>query len=434
MKNIPLVQKIDGVKTPENVVLIHPPHPNSTDDRLDAPMGLLYIAAHMEKHGEVPVEVTDLSGVPEGEWVIPDADVYGITAYVSTLGITEQIVGECRKRNPHAKIVIGGAHASARPNDFPYADKVVTGYGEDPMLQMTGRTAPVDVFNFPAYHKVDLTSYTRRIAGKPSVTFLTTRGCPYKCSFCGLASMHHEVRSMKMMEPEVVEAQLLRIKDELGIDRINFQDDIFTMKRSRLFKILDSVKKMDIKYRCMGRAAYDNEETYARLADSGCVQIAWGIESGSQYMLDRMQKDTTVQQNMNCIKWAKKYGIVSRAFFIIGYPGETRETMLETQRFIEEADPDQYFVSNFVPYPGTETGDNPAKFGITNISSDYNQYYQVSRDGTGGITIDTEWLSRSEFRELELEFREWMLARSMRGETLDYEKKLLKGKGWVDES
>ena len=138
-------------------------------------------------------------------------------------------------------------------------------------------------------------------------------------------------------------------------------------------------------------------------------------------MLDCMKKQVKVQDNYNVIQWAKKYGIVSRAFFMIGFPGETRETLEETKRFIEESDPDQYFVSNFVPYPGTDVYDNPGDYGITNLSKDYDQYFQVSKDGTGGLTIDTEWLTKEQFRDLELEFREWIKTRSMRGEKQNYE-------------
>ena len=402
------------------VLLIHPPHPDSTDDRLDPPMGLLYIAAHLEENG-IDVDVLDLSGSKDLEWAIPFADIYGITSYVATLDLTSLIASQCRAVNRNAKVIIGGAHASVRPQDFPYADKVIQGYGEGPMLALCDKHATVDLFRFPAFNKVDLKSYSRLIDGKPSVPFLTSRGCPFKCSFCGLASMHNINGRYHMMKPDEAASQFSRIKNELGIDRLNFQDDIFTMNRARLFNILESVKELGFRFRCMGRAGYDTEETYEKLAEAGCGQIAWGIESGSQYMLDRMKKQITVQDNYNVIAWAKKYGIVSRAFFMIGFPGETRETLEETKRFIEQADPDQYFVSNFVPYPGTEVADNVEKYGIKYMSHDYRQYFQVSKDGTGGCVIDTKWLSREQFRELELEFREWIKARGMRGAKQNYE-------------
>jgi len=173
----------------------------------------------------------------------------------------------------------------------------------------------------------------------------------------------------------------------------------------------------------MGRAGYDTEEVYARLADAGCVQVSWGIESGSQTILDRMNKRVTVKENYSVIQWAKKYGITSRAFFIIGFPGETEDTLNETLHFIEEADPDQYFVSNFIPYPGTAVALNPKHYGVISTTTDYNQFYQVSKDGTGGLTINTEWLTKDQFRLLELNFRSYLQNhKPMRGELQNYEK------------
>ena len=417
-----------GDKIVKTVCLIHPPHPNSMDDRLDPPMGLLYIATHLRQCG-MDVKVVDLSGL--NKWEIPYAEIYGITAYISSLSIIRQLVKDCRAVNPLSKIVIGGAHASARPDDFPYSDHVVVGPGEHAMADLALGISHDRVvkgqelknpFLFPSFDLVDVHSYHRTIAEKPSISYLTSRGCPYSCSFCGLTRMHQLGGKVVMATPEVVYEQVREIKEKYGIDRINFQDDIFTLNHERLFKILDLIQPLGIKFRCMGRAGHDTEEVYKRLARAGCDQVAWGIESGSQHLLDLMNKQSTVLDNYNVIQWAKKYGITSRAFFIIGFPGETKETMRQTQAFINWADPDQFFVSNFVPYPGTEVGDCPEKYGITRVSGDFSQFYQVSKDGTGGIAIDTKWLSGERFRELELDFRGWLATRSLRGGLQDYEK------------
>ena len=405
----------------KRVVLIHPPHPDSTDDHLDPPYGLMLIAAYLRDHD---VSIVDLSGDTE----IPYADFYGITAYISTLGITREIVERCRAKNPSATVVVGGAHPSASPNDFSYADHVVIGEGEQAMLDIVngnkartiiGKPLP---FIFPSFDLVDIRSYHRTIAGEKSLPYITSRGCPYKCSFCGLAKMH-KLGKARFEDADSVLSHLIKIKDIYGINRINFQDDIFTLDRKRLARVLCGIEKLNLRFRCMGRAGYDTEETYKRLAGAGCEQVAWGIESGSQYILGRMNKDVKVMDNYNVIQWAAKHGITSRAFFIIGFPGETERTLEETKNFIEWADPDQVFASNFVPYPGTDVAENLKNYGILNISQDLNQYYQVSKDGTGGLTIDTEWLSRAEFRELELGFRNWLKSRPLRGGIQDYERK-----------
>lgn len=413
------------------VVLIHPPHPNSTDDRLDPPLGLLYIANNLIMH-DIDVEVVDLSG--RDYFSIPYADVYGITVYITSINITKEIISLCKKVNLNCKIVLGGAHPTARPNDFPYVDHVVRGYGEVAMVDIvkgketnhiiTGKELE-NLFMFPQYELIDVESYHRRINGKLSLPLLTSRGCPYHCAFCGLEQIHKILKYGVRMAPVDVVISHIEIIKSMGIDSINFQDDIFTLKPKRLFKILDAVKEMNMSFRCMGRAGYDKEDTYKKLSECGIDQISWGIESGSQYMLDRMNKQVKIQDNYNVIKWAKRYGITSRAFFVIGFPGETKETLEETKQFIVNSDVDQYFISTFVPYPGTSVGDNPEKFGILNMSDDLNNYYQVSKDGTGGMTTDTKWLSRYEFRELELEFRDWLkVNKPFKGTKQKYEERI----------
>jgi len=281
-----------------------------------------------------------------------------------------------------------------------------------------------DPFSFPSFDLVDVHSYSMVIAGEKSLPYITSRGCPFECSFCGLAGMHKLSKKVRFEDADSVLSHLVRIKDVYGINRINFQDDIFTLDKKRLFKVLRGIEKLNIRFRCMGRAGYDTEEIYQRLADAGCDQVAWGIESGSQFILDRMNKEVTVEENYEVIQWAKKYGITSRAFFIIGFPGENSNTLEDTRSFIEYADPDQCFVSNFIPYPGTAVHRNAGLFGIRNMVTDYNQYYQVSKDGSGGLTIDTEWLSRNDFRQLELSFRTWLKSRPLRGGLQDYEQKI----------
>jgi anaerobic magnesium-protoporphyrin IX monomethyl ester cyclase len=415
------------------VELIHPPHFNSTDDRLDPPLGLLYIGTYLRENTNATVHLTDLSGVKRKDDIeVGYADVYGITVYCATVPTVTHIINECRFMNPNCKIVIGGAHITAMPRTLhSIVDHAIMGYGEEPMKDIASRKMLphyVHGNNLLKPFKVDWSlidplSYHRELDGKKSLPILTSRGCPYECAFCGLNAMHDICRSVQFAEADNVIEAVKEIKD-LGIGALNIQDDIFTLKRSRLKKILKGVAKLDMPFRCMGRAGYDTEETYKMLSDAGCTGVAWGIESGSQYMLDRMNKATKVEDNYNVIEWCKKYGMDARAFFIIGFPGETKETLEETKEFIKKADPDQYFCSNFVPYPGTDVWNNPESFGITKLSKDFNQYYQVSKDGTGGINISTEWMTADQFKQAETELRAWLKEhKPLRGKNVQqYEK------------
>jgi anaerobic magnesium-protoporphyrin IX monomethyl ester cyclase len=422
------------MKIKPTIELIHPPHPTCLEDRLDAPLGLLYIASNLRENG-YNVRVTDLSGRAERDWDIGMADIYGTTIYAPTLKISQKISSICKDINPGAKIVAGGAHPTALPYhpDFINFDIVVAGEGENAMLEIA-RAFPqneriyknaldknLDTLPNPAYDLVDVRSYKRVLNGSPALTTLTSRGCPYRCSFCGLPE-HHKI--VKKRSPERVAEEIAELKKQYGIDKFIFQDDIFTLDKRRLYRLLDLLKPLEIGFKAHGRSGNDTYEDYKRMRDSGCETIAWGIESGSQKMLDLMNKRTTVEKNEDVINWAKELGITTRAFFVLGFPGETAETIEETKRFIEKVDVDQCFVSNFVPYPGTDVWNNPEKYGVENIHVDFEQYYQVNESGSGSRNIETKELSIEKFKKLEEEFRIWLRKRGQRGAIQEYEKKL----------
>lgn len=410
----------------------------------DAPLGLLNIASYIRsmqfRYGDLDVRINDLSGKELDECLIGESDIYGITTYVTSLDISGKIASICKSKNPNSIVVIGGAHPSSVPRSCDFSDIVVIGEGEIAMNKIVewfrlnpkstiqkiikGEQAPINIF--PAYDLIDTNSYNRRINGLKSLPYASSRGCCYNCNFCGLSGMHH-LNKLRFYDPEVVSGHLRIMRDRFSVGGFTIQDDMFTLNRDRLFKLLDLIKSLSINFRCHGRAGYDTEEVYKKLAESGCVQVAWGIESGSQSMLDRMNKEVTIKENSEVIRWAKKYGITSRAFFIIGFPGETKETLQMTKNFIEESEPDQIFVSSFVPYPGTDVYENPKKYGIIKLDKDFSQYYQVNKSGFGGLIIDTEWLSREELRELEVDFRMWVKdSFKWKGEFQEYEEKIYK--------
>jgi radical SAM superfamily enzyme YgiQ (UPF0313 family) len=417
-----------------NIELIHPPHPSSIEDRLDAPLGLLYIAANLKENG-YDVIINDLSGIPKKKWNIGSADLYGITVYAPTVGISEEIAKKCKEINYNAKIAVGGAHPTAVPKSMNKTlfDMVIIGEGEEAFLRAV-KDYPnnerfykkplkkdLDIYPNPAYHLVDLFSYKRKLKNKPAVTVLASRGCPFRCNFCGLPEHH---KTIKKRSPEKVRDEIKYIKERWGIKNFIFQDDVFTTDKKRLYNLLNLLKPLNINFKVHGRAGIDTKEKYLRLKDAGCTTIAWGIESGSQKMLDLMNKKSTVNQNYQVIQWAKEVGLVSRAFFVLGFPGETKETILETKKFIEKADPNQFFVSNFVPYPDTDVWNKPKKYGITSIRKDFSKYYQVDETGFGSMNIETKWLKHEEFKKLEKDFREWIIKRGIKGSRQEYEDKI----------
>jgi len=412
------------------IELIHPPHLAAIEDRLDAPLGLLYIASNLKSNG-FEVSINDLSGHPPEKWQIGFADIYGITSYAPTISTSEAIAKKCKEKNSCAKVGTGGAHPTHAPESIPSIfDFIVIGEGEEAFLEAV-RDYPntkrlykktlerdLDLYPNPDYSLVDLNSYKRQFGGENAITILTSRGCPYRCSFCGLAE-HHKI--LKYRSPEKVAEEIVEIQKKYGKNKFNFQDDTFTTWKSRLYRMLELFEPLGIGFRFHGRAGLDKPEDYFKAKKAGAEVVAWGIESGSQEMLNSMNKQVTVKQNKEVIKWAKDAGLTTRAFFVFGFPGETRKTMEQTMEFIEETNPDQIFVSNFVPYPGTEVWLHPEKYGVTKIYTDFANYFQVDKTGRGSRNIEVANITTNEFFELESEFRKWVASKEKRGSIQEYE-------------
>ena len=423
------------------IQLIHPPHPAALEDRLDAPLGLLYVGSTLQEEGH-DVTILDLSGIKRDDWKISEADIYGITSFLPTLAISADIAQACKEKNPAAKIVGGGINftslvemglAQYIPKEF---DSIIIGPGELAMVDLVADMPNIkryyshpigeDLDSLPApdYRLVDLKSYKRKIDGKLMISTLTSRGCPMRCSFCIMNILY---KTIKFRSPEVVAEEIQQIIEKYGCRSFNFMDDTFLIDKPRTHRLLKLLEPLKISFRCHGRVGFDTEDDYVRLKKAGCRQICWGIESGSQFILDQMNKHATVKGGKQVIAWAKKLEILDRIFLVVGFPGESEKTLDDTRRFVEETDPSQYFVSTFQPYPGTDVWKNPIKYGVSKIYRNFSHYIQVyGNNQGGGCNIDTMWASRAEMNLLEDEFRQWIGNRVLRNSLQDYEQKRLK--------
>jgi len=420
------------------IQLIHPPHPAALEDRLDAPLGLLYVASSLRRAGH-NVAILDLSGIERSRWKIPEADIYGITSFLPTMEISADIARLCKERSPEAKIIGGGANFTSLvemgleqyiPEEF---DSIVIGAGELAVLDLVADmpnikprySRPIgdlDSLAEPDYSMVDLRSYQRKINGHSMVSVLTSRGCSMRCSFCVVNVLY---KKAKFRSPEAVAKEIQGIIDKYGFRSFNFMDDTFLIDKPRTHKLLELLEPLKITFRCHGRAGFDTRDDYIKLKKAGCKQICWGIESGSQFILDQMNKRATVIQGKQAIAWAKELGILDRIFLIVGFPGESEKTLDDTRRFIEEADPSQHFVSTFQPYPGTDVWREPAKYGVTKIYRNFSRYIQIHGNNLGGgCNVDTWWASQEEMDSLERGFRQWIGDRVMYGPLQDYERKI----------
>jgi anaerobic magnesium-protoporphyrin IX monomethyl ester cyclase len=204
----------------------------------------------------------------------------------------------------------------------------------------------------PAYEHLPLKKY--RLFGKAILPILTSRGCPIQCSYC-VSSRMSGLR-FRARSPKNVVDELEWLRDTHGADAFSFYDDAFTLDIERAGKICEEIKKRNIgaPWDCQTRVDRISKEILIKMREAKCSLVSFGIESGSQKILDAVKKRTTVKQNEMAIKLAKEVGLPVSISIIIGYPGETTITLKQTMDFIRKVEPDYVYMCLATPYPGTD--------------------------------------------------------------------------------
>ena len=214
----------------------------------------------------------------------------------------------------------------------------------------------LDSLPFPAWDLVDLEPYRKmwmRSAGYFSLNMATTRGCPFKCNWCAKPIYGNRYNSRS---PENVVSELLFLREKYHFDHIWFCDDIFGLKPGWVHEFANILEEKGLKFRFKIQARADLlvQENYLRdLARAGCENVWMGAESGSQKILDAMDKGTTVEQIFEATELLKKHDIHPSFFIQFGYPGETREDITRTIRMITKLLPHEIGISVSYPLPGT---------------------------------------------------------------------------------
>ncbi len=394
------------------VCLILPTLSNLDYVTYDQPLGLLYLGAVLEEKG-VDVEVLDLNFYNNWreELAKHDADVYGVYCSSPLLNSVIEISNFIKKTFPNKIRIVGGPHPTSLPEPMKeYFDVVVKGEGERVIIQIiediennklksfyhVDYIEDLDSIPYPARHLLPIKKYQRLIDGEKSTGLLTARGCPYECVFC---DKNIWGRKTRFRSAENIFGEIRSVKNEYNIRAFNIVDDTFTLKRSRLFGILKGFKKLDIVWRCLTRVNHINLKILEKMKESGCVEIVFGIESGSQKVLDALNKGVTVKENAKAIDLAKKVGILSKAAFIVGSPNQDFSTLQETMSFIEKHTPNKVQLCVFTPHPGSLAWEEPEKLGIKLLTRDVSRFQAVAKDMTGKVVIETNKMSKEDINQ-----------------------------------
>jgi radical SAM superfamily enzyme YgiQ (UPF0313 family) len=178
------------------------------------------------------------------------------------------------------------------------------------------------------------------------------RGCPYSCKWCSRAVYGQSYRRRSAVK---VADEIQWIKEQYQVDSIWFVDDVFTVSHKWLQEFADEMQRRNIiaPYECITRADRLNEEVILNLKKSGCFRVWIGAESGSQKIIDLMDRRVEVEQVRDMIRLAKKHGLQAGTFIMVGYPGETKEDIFETVKHLKSSDPDLFTITVAYPIKGT---------------------------------------------------------------------------------
>ncbi len=370
------------------------------------PLGLAYIAALLEKNN-FGVNIIDAFAEnlswSEIEKRIRGAkpEIIGITTTTSTIREALRIAKIAKKVIPKAKLVAGGVHVTALPQytlkHHPEIDIITIGESDFTMLEIVKalkegkslkkvkglafrdgekiifsepreRIKDLDKLPFPARHLLPNEKYIASSRGPtkvPFTTIMTSRGCPNDCVFCASKVMWG--RKLVQRSAENVLKEVREIVKTYHVKQINFVDDTFTINKQRLLKICDGLTELGIVWGTRTRVNTVDEETIKKMKESGCIWLEFGIESGSQRVLNLIKKGTTLQQARDAVRLAKKNKMQTGASFMIGNIGETKEEIEQTIKFMKELDTDYALLNILTPYPGTESYDLASKQGLLKV-------------------------------------------------------------------
>lgn len=351
------------------------------------PLGILYIASFIRSMGYDDLEVADCEFDPVYPLIssIKKADVVAITGTTAQAKNILEVASIAKKMGKF--VFVGGSHAMFVAEDIlktGNVDAVIIGEGEIAIYELLEAIKKGEGFNdiagivfgkneeiretkgrpfivnldklpFPAWDLIPLDKYPnrelKRFSG-PFTHMMTSRGCTGKCHFCSSPLMwkYPRFRSAKNVFEEMLE-----IYRRYGIKNIHIHDDAFTLKRSRTMEICQLMidSGIDFNFSCQARPDTVDYELLKKLKEAGCVQIEFGVESGDPKMLQNVQKGYTKEQIRKAFVEAKRAGLTTYGFLIVGLPGETPLTWLKSVIFAKSLPMDNCIWKILIPFPGT---------------------------------------------------------------------------------
>jgi anaerobic magnesium-protoporphyrin IX monomethyl ester cyclase len=442
------------------VLLVNPSYPLEEFPRLL--VTLPYLAAALREAGH-EVEILDLllaRTTPEKiERRMADfrPELVGITSVTLNHHIASFVAEVARKCDERVPIAMGGPHVSFEIEgsfrDLPALDFIGVGEGERTMLDLARalegkmdlrdvrglalrdgervvRTGPsiaenqLDRLPVPAR---DLTPLSRYLAFDAHASVVTSRGCPFSCIFCSAPAWTG--RRVRYRAPQLCVDEIEEL-GRIGFSDITIEDDLFTLNRRHLLAICGELRRRrtGIRWNAFSRVDTISPEILETMADAGCQALCFGVESGSQEILDLANKKSDLKKVRDAMRMAQAAGISAIASFIIGLPGETVETLRKTVEFADQLHEEFGSLCGFhvlAPFPGSEVRERAAHYGLEILTNDWRKYdanQVVSRTrGASPAAIQEVADAREEAIEGYLRYQHWLYAN---GRLEGYEKQM----------
>ena len=410
-------------------------NPNQKTEYPQPPLGLAAIASILEKNN-FPVKIIDANVLQLNEDEIArkvkDADIVGITAMTPHINSAISIAKRIKENYPHIRILAGGPHVTILPEEtlakVPEIDIIVRGEGEETIadlynaiengkkfenvdgityrekdaIKSTPNRHPImdlDSLPFLSYHLLPIDKYKPHPPHgirSPFIAMMSSRGCPYKCIYCSKPIFGGKFRAQS---PKRTVDEIEYLKDNFGINEIMFYDDSFTLDKKRIIQFSEELKnrRLDILWACETRVNLISEELLKEMKGSGCYMMAFGLESGSQEILDFLRKGVNLKQMRDAVNITHKTGISSIGYFMLGSPNETPQTIRNTIDFAKDLKLDFAQFSITIPFPGTDL----YKLYLGDVKGDINwdDFIYASLGSANTPVFETEQLSRVELAE-----------------------------------
>jgi len=372
------------------------------------PLGLATVAAVTRQEGYntliLDALALGMNSQETVEWILKEnPDYVGITSVTKAIFNAADVAKLIKKHNSKIKIIIGGPHVTAVPIEtfqrFKEFDIGVFGEGEETIVELlqaldsqkdlkkikglilrdgkkiilTERRPYIkdlDKLPFPAWDLLpDLLKYYQPAADTinrfPATLLVTSRGCPYQCIFCDRSVFGNVVRGFSA---DYIIKMINHLQKTYGIKELFIEDDNFLVLRKRLVEFCNKIieEKIDITWSCLGRVDNVDEEILKLMKKAGCWQINYGFESGSQRILDIINKKIKVEDSERAVAITRKAGIKVKGLFMMGNFGETKESISETINFIKRMPITDFHMTCFTPMPNTKAWEEAPKYGWFN--------------------------------------------------------------------